>query len=171
MANDDIFVDGLRELEIELQELAPKIAKGVLRKAMREGGKIFLNEVKARTPVQTQGPLPRDASGNVRQPGSLRRSMGMKVSVKRGTPSVAVGSMKKFAVAHIVRFLERGTGAGLSRRSGKSSKRSRRFAARHRGIKALHFMEQAFDAKHGEVLSTVQSALKRFLDSYRAKLP
>jgi len=166
---ETVGVQGLRELERELETFTPKVAKGILRKSISAGAKVFLRELKERTPVQTEGALPRDAKGQVRQSGTLRRSMGMRVSMKRGRPMAQIGSRKKFAVAHIVRMLERGTGASLAQRSGKLSARSKRYAAKHKGIKPRHFIEDAFNAKAMEVIGIVRAKLAGFIQSYRAQ--
>ncbi|HUS96331.1 MAG TPA: HK97-gp10 family putative phage morphogenesis protein [Hyphomicrobiaceae bacterium] len=169
MPRETVEIQGLRELERELVNFTPKIAKGILRKSISAGAKVFLKELKSRTAVQAEGPLPRDAKGQVRQPGTVRRSMGMRVSMKRGRPTAQIGSRKKFAVAHIARYLELGTGASLVSRSGKLSARSKRYAAKHGGIRPRHFIQDAFNAKAMEVVGIVRAKLTGFIRSYRAK--
>ena len=53
MDQNDVHIDGLTELLDKFTALDTKAAKGSLRKALKAGGKVFKDEVIARTPVKT----------------------------------------------------------------------------------------------------------------------
>lgn len=69
----------LNGLEEKLQELGPKLAKAAMRKALKAGGQILLDEAKLRAPVDT---------------GALRDSIAMKVSTntKAESGTVTIGA-------------------------------------------------------------------------------
>ena len=46
-------VTGLREIDVRLQRLAPKVKKKIMRKAMRQSMKPILQQAKANAPVAT----------------------------------------------------------------------------------------------------------------------
>jgi HK97 gp10 family phage protein len=88
----DIKVDvqGLRGVEDALAEAGPKLAKRALRKGLVAGGQVFLDAVKALTPVAKEG-TPQ------REPGELRDAMTMKVklSSKEESGTVVIGAEYK----------------------------------------------------------------------------
>jgi HK97 gp10 family phage protein len=88
----DIKVDvqGLRGVEDALAEAGPKLAKRALRKGLVAGGQVFLDAVKALTPVATEG-TPQ------REPGELRDAMTMKVKLsnKEESGTVVIGAEYK----------------------------------------------------------------------------
>lgn len=85
-----VEVQGLKGIEDALAEAGPKLAKRALRKGLVAGGEVFVEAVKALTPVATEG-TPQ------RRPGELRDAMTMKVklSPKQEAGTVFVGAEYK----------------------------------------------------------------------------
>ena len=71
-------IHGLKGVEEALSQAGPKLAKAALRKALRAGGKHFVNAAKSRAPVKT---------------GGLRDAIAMtvKMSPKQQSGSVKIG--------------------------------------------------------------------------------
>ena len=159
MSNVEVKIEGLKELERELAALPDKIGKRVLRKAVRDGSQMFLAALQARVP---------EASGEV------RGALGIVSKFKQFTFSAWMGAKKGKTPHHskaeppqILRFLEKGTGAHISERSGKLSRRSQRFAARGHGIKPRKFIEKSFAAVKERALALVVSRLAEYIAKYR----
>jgi HK97 gp10 family phage protein len=102
-------VQGLAQLNSELQQLPVRLEKNVLRGMIRAAAKPVVEEARARAPV-----LKDEADG--REPGALRRSVRAMSTVVRGAlvkGGVVAGSAKKTlktkADAFYARFIEYGT--------------------------------------------------------------
>lgn len=148
-------VHGLQELEQALQELPLRIEKNLLRRALRQGGNVFLNEARARVPVQT---------------GKLKRSIRVRTdNVKNGGVRVQVSARAWYA--HMIEF---GTKAHQIKARGKGVLAfDGRFvkSAQHPGAKAKPFMRPAFDGKQREAVEAFRAAASEELIKEVFNLP
>ena len=81
MFRDSVELKGLSEIEQKLKGLPIKVRKGMMRKALRAGGKIILAAAKQESPVST---------------GLLRSQIKLRVHKnKRGFMSIRVGTGSK----------------------------------------------------------------------------
>jgi hypothetical protein len=92
-----ITYTGVRELEKKLKTLEPRIAKRVIAKALRAGGKIALSVTKARTPVgdpsrrtRVFGSKTKVRSEIEKKPGYMKRSLKLRVPKKSALGTYAV---------------------------------------------------------------------------------
>lgn len=67
------------EIVMNLEKLEKKIQKKFVRKAMREGAKVLLNEARARVPVRTE---------------NLKKSLGINTRTKKGNIEMYVSPRK-----------------------------------------------------------------------------
>jgi len=67
------------EIVMNLEKLEKKIQRKFVRKAMREGAKVLLNEARARVPVRT---------------GNLKKSLGINTRTKKGNIEMYVSPRK-----------------------------------------------------------------------------
>jgi HK97 gp10 family phage protein len=81
-----VEIQGLTGVEDALANAGPKLAKKALRKALRAGGQIFIDQAKQRAPVLVKG-TPQ------RRPGELRDSIKgiVKMSPKQESGRITVG--------------------------------------------------------------------------------
>jgi len=77
----EVEMRGFKELEKSLLQLETKVAKKVVRQALRAGGKILLKAVKQKVPVDT---------------GELKKNIKVKAGKrKKGQASIFVGTSEK----------------------------------------------------------------------------
>lgn len=164
----EINIQGLADLNKQLQELPAKIEANVLRGGLRAGAKVIEAEAKRLVPV---GPprVTRTKNGDVtlRKGGALRNSIrvSMRSRLKAGWLNVNIKAGDKDAwYAHLVEF-------GTARHWIKPKNRKSLFFAGlakelvdHPGAKPKPFMRPAFDAKH-------RAALDAMADYIRTRLP
>jgi hypothetical protein len=153
MANVEVEILGLKELERELAALPDKIGKRVLRRAVRDGAGVFLAQLRSRVSVIT---------------GRLRGSLAIATKFRQFSFSAWMGSLAESKRHHILRFLERGTGHHLASRYGKLSGRSARFAASGRGIQPRRWIEKSFEAGKERALAFVRDRLAAYIAKYRS---
>ena len=130
MARDSDFalslhVDGLDKLLRKLNGLEPKVRRMALRRGMRAGAKIIRNEVVRRAPKRTG-----DLRRNVKVRAGKRSRKGWTIEIRLSKEGNYRG--KTFYGA----FGEFGTKV-RRRKNGQITGR----------VRALHFMESAFDAR------------------------
>ena len=84
-----VEVQGLKGVEDALAQAGPKLAKRALRKALKAGGDLMVAGAKSRAPLLK-------VATKRRQPGELRDSIGMKISLspKQESGKVSVGPLK-----------------------------------------------------------------------------
>ncbi len=76
--SDDIItikVKGLQEIKATLEELAPRIARKVLRAGVSAGGMLLRGEIKNSTPIRSDGKMKKAGNGELRGPGYLKRKI------------------------------------------------------------------------------------------------
>lgn len=120
-------IDGLGEFTRKLHDVDKKVRKKLVRKAASEGGKVILKAAKSNL--------------TTRRTGQLRRSLGRKVKVYRGSGKAVaiVGARKGFKstdeqgkpvdpvnYAHLVEFGRKAVKAGTQTRTDKRSGEVRR---------------------------------------------
>lgn len=84
-------ITGWKAVQKQLQGLSTKAQKKVLRKALRGGGKVVLNQARRDVPVET---------------GQLKKNIKLSVTVKKGDASASVGFTDE---GYYGRFVEQGT--------------------------------------------------------------
>lgn len=84
-------ITGWKAVQKQLQGLSTKAQKKVLRKALRGGGKVVLNQARRDVPVET---------------GQLKKNTKLSVTVKKGDASASVGFTDE---GYYGRFVEQGT--------------------------------------------------------------
>ena len=182
MAEQFVNIKGLSELQKQLDELPAKIEGRILRGAMRQGAKVFEEEVQRRVPVDT---------GNLK--GSIRVSV--RLSKGRVIASIKIGGrskqkeiiqlpngrlMMRYLHPYYAQFVEYGTArhyiAPVTEKVlvlRPNAKASSGFANRwtswvvsgvdHPGAKAKPFMRPAFDGKHRAALDAAAEYIKQRL--------
>lgn len=135
-----IHMTGGAELERRLKALPGKIAKKLIRRALRSGAKIILAQAKANAPVDT---------------GALKKSLKVRAAKRRGRGSVGVtvstaeGDFK--GDQFYASFIEYGHKRG--KRPGKGATDARE------EVPARPFMRPAFDEKKQEAVNVISSTL------------
>lgn len=172
----EIGVDGLAELNAQLQTLSVKVESNILRGAVRAGQKVVLDKVRAGVPSDS---------------GALKKSVKIKAdrkALRRGMVRADVTAGDKTAwYAHLIEF---GTGAFYEGTGGKSVRRpyvikaktgsgaeastgAKRRSLRiggsfvsqvtHPGIKPQPFMRPAVDLMQGPALDAFAAYVRKRL--------
>lgn len=157
MTTREESVVGGRELDDQLQTLAPKLQKNVQRTALRAGAKVFLGEVQARIPVAS---------------GQLRASARITSRVQAGTvsASVKVGNFVAW-YAHIVEF---GTRPHVIRARPGNAMRFGGVTTRrvdHPGTRARPFMRPAADAGFSSAIAAYTKKLRERMTRQGLNVP
>lgn len=84
-------ITGWKALQRQLQSLENKSQKKVMRKALRGGGKVVLQQARRDVPVET---------------GQLKKNTKLSVTVKKGEASASIGFTEE---GYYGRFVEQGT--------------------------------------------------------------
>lgn len=151
----DIEIKGALELERALKELPDKIARNILRAALRAGGKVILERARAEVPVQS---------------GALRDSLRVSTSLRGGVAraSVKAGSGRAY-YAHMVEF-------GTRRHWIKPKNRKSLFFAGiarevidHPGANDKPFMRPAFEQGASAATDAVADYIRKRLEKLAAK--
>ena len=147
MPTDTIRIEGLKDLERQLNFLPEKVAKRILRRATRNAAKLFLDEMKARVSAGVDAEPKHASTGKPRKRlrDSLRIRLKMKALKMAGIVSADVGPSRN--VAYIANFLEFGTV---------------KMAARP-------FMRPAFEAKKAAALAQFSRELGDFIEKEAGK--
>jgi hypothetical protein len=161
----EVKVEGLDKIEEALERAPLRIAKKIMRDALKAAGEIWRQEIAARA---RRGPHHPGGGGAV-QYDLLANNVGMSTTVKSDLEgSVRVGFLQKFYWAI---FLEKGTGPRARRRPGMTRARSRALAreAAHQNIEpARPFVAAAGAARAQEVLDRFTEGVSKALqDEYR----
>ena len=148
------------EIVMNLEKLEKKIQRKFVRKAMREGAKVLLNEARARVPVRT---------------GNLQKSLGISVKTKKGNLEMHVSprtvkeskAHKKVLVGHTKKgkpIYKYYTPTGKLVPDGYYG---RFVELGTKKMSARPFLRPAFEAKGEEAVKAFRNTLKRLLDEYR----
>lgn len=146
MAASNEFIQGGRELDAFLQQLAPKVEKNILRASLRAGANVLKAYAQANVPVLL---------------GDLRKSIRVTASAKGGTVTASVKAGNK--KAYYWRWVEYGTAAHVIKGKdggaldvGGTIVRS----AMHPGAQAKPFMRPALDNKSTEAIAAVAAKIR-----------
>lgn len=146
-------VKGLRELKAALETLPEKIARNVMRGAMRAGAKVIQTEAK-------------HTSGFVDHTGTLRKSLHVSTRAK-GTKvmaSVSAGRTKKSKRAFYAVMVEKGTKAHVIKaKPGHALGFGPVSVVHHPGARAHPFMGPAFDASNRQAIAAVAAYIRQRL--------
>ena len=161
-----IKIEGLADLNKLLKELPSKIERNIMRGALREGSKEFLERAKEEVPVKS---------------GRLRKSLRISTRFKKGevTATMTAGNGQAF-YAHMIEFGTASfyTGSGKSvgapyeiKPNGKALKVGNYYfgSITQPGVKPQPFMRPAFDAGSAEAVKAVAEYIKKRLDKEAAK--
>lgn len=149
MARGMVTLKGFKQLEKKLLGLEKKVAKKLVRRALRDGAKIIHQEARLRVPVKT---------------GRLRRSIKVKAAKKRKKHQVAIivqcgegdfvgdtfyGGMIEFGYEKVPVY--RGSDGRF-----RSAKRGTQPTTT---VPPQPFMRPAFDSKKGAAVSAIENTL------------
>jgi HK97 gp10 family phage protein len=134
-----VNVRGLDELEAKLAQMAPKIGRSVIRRGLKAGAQVFLEEMQARA---------------ARLTGFLREHIGMKIKMRAEdlAGTAMVGPLK---VDYPQRQGKRGKGSTIS---AASVARFLEFGTSK--MRARPFIRQSFEVKKGAALDAFVSEAK-----------
>jgi len=157
LKRDSLQLEGVKELTDILKNLPTDVKEKILRSATRSGGQVFRKEVKARAPLGQ----PVDLFGRPRAAGRLKGAIKLKSKVTFDNvfattfvhPGRGRDSDKGAFYAHMV---EKGHRLVISVKGRGGNK----ILDTGRRVKAVPFMEPAFNAKRHQVVRTVESKLK-----------
>lgn len=149
MASRDEVIVGGRQLSDDLQKLAPKIERNIMRGALRAGTVPIREEVKRRAPVDS---------------GALRNSIRTTSRARRGqvSASVKIGNREAW-YAHLVEF---GTRPHVIKsKPGRAMQFGGRITAQvnHPGITGRPFIRASADAKTPEAVQDVTKYIRKRL--------
>jgi len=175
MADNDLAIAGGRAMDDALRTLAPKIAKNIMRSALRAGANVIRNEVKSNAPV---GPT---NSENARlyggYAGALRDSVRVTTASKNGKISAAVkvgGGTKKGADVFYAHMVEFGTRPHVIKaRSGSALHIGNSFprSVNHPGTRPQPFVRPAFDSMAPQALAAVAEQIRKRLTKEGINVP
>jgi HK97 gp10 family phage protein len=153
MAKLELKVTGLKEVEAALKTLPARVAKKVLRQAMRKGQKIVQAEVKALAPVRT---------GATRKAVKVRAGKRKKDTVRI---NVQIGKGDYKGATYYAAFPEYGT-----KGSGRKGKHGTEGAQTGRGgQRAQHYMKRAFEAAGQRAADTTMEAIVAGIENEATK--
>lgn len=154
MSAVDIQIRGLAEIKAQLADLAPRLQRQVLQKALFDGARVIRDEAQRRVPVKS---------------GTTRRNIFMRRS-KRDRPGVLV-AVRKLSAREIAR---------LKQKQIKTRKRTLQadpadpfywkfieFGFVHRGGKAVParpFLRPAFESTKQQAVDAIGDGIGRWLD-------
>ena len=156
----DFEVKGLSELQKALDQLPARLEANVVRGGLRSAAKVIRDEARRLCPVGSN--LPKG-----HEPGALRDSIRVSVSVKRGTvrASIKAGGKNHVYYAHMVEY-------GTARHLIKPKNRKSLFLAglfkelvEHPGARKSPFMRPALDAKTMEAIEAFAGYVRERLDA------
>ncbi len=157
--NDSVQVDGLAELEQNLMMLREDVDKRIVRAALRLGGKIFADAMKAGV-RRTVGALTHTSSGGARL-RHLADDIRVKLTTKSGKLVAEIGAGKE--TAYIANFLEFGTAPHVitAKRAKDLFIPGRGFikSVWHKGARQFRFIKPAFDTEWQTVIEKVKAVL------------
>lgn len=162
MADTQITIKGLADLNKLLQELPVKIETNILRGGLRAGAKVIADEAKRLCPQSVPSTVAKKYGAT---PGELMRSIRVSMRSRRGIvqATVKAGNYKAF-YAHMVEY---GTAAHFIKpKNRKSLFIAGLFseAVSHPGAQRKPFMRPAMDSK-------AQAAIQAMADYVRDRLP
>jgi HK97 gp10 family phage protein len=148
-------ITGLKEIDKALATLEPRVAKKVIRQAMRQGQKIVQAEVKALAPVRS---------------GATRKAVKVRVGKRKKDAirvNVQIGQGDYKGDQFYAAFPEYGT-----KPSGRGGKRKSEGAASgHGGQKAQHYMRRAFQTVGERAKEVAMQAIVQGVEQEATKKP
>jgi len=152
-----IEVQGLDELGKKLDSLSQAIQTRILRHALQFGGEVFVPELVARAPINTEGVT--DATHTTRLvPGMLKFSMGVAINMQAPQgPTAFIGSDKR--ARHVLNWIENGFNLTTHGRRTKAKKNlaTERKIIRH--IPAHPILRPVFDELYTEAVMAFSAAI------------
>lgn len=153
----EVRIDGIDRIDAALREVPLKLARNIMRGALRAAGKVIADQVKETVPVRR---------------GALRDSVKVSSRIKDGMPKAAVkfGNRKAF----YARFIERGTKAHEIRPAGA---KSLYFAGiydeivRHPGAEARRTVQRAVDTRREDATAALIAYAQKRLANEGIDLP
>lgn len=145
----EVNVKGLSELQAFLDKLPAKMEQNIMRAAMRQGGNIMRDEVKANVPVKS---------------GVLRDGIKVSTRARRGTVTASIKATGKHS--YIARWIEYGAAAHriLPKNKAKLFFNGEFIdGVNHPGITPKPFFRPALASKAQQALIAVGEAIKRRL--------
>lgn len=165
----DVQVQGLAELNAQLDSFAQNITKKIMRGALRSGQRVVQLDAKSRTPVEQPSAYAQKWGA---YPGALRDSIKISARITRSGQAVAslrAGDSKAF----YARWVEFGTAPHLI----KASVGSRLFVGgkwvsvvNHPGARPFPFMRTAIDLKVNEATQAVATYLRERVSAEMARM-
>lgn len=153
----DVKIEGLAELERDLQQFVIKLLRNVMRAALRMAAKVFLEVAMRLVPVGKSG--------------ALRRSLKIFMRTRRGVPVAYVRAGDKEAwYAHLVEF---GTVAHFIKPKNRKSlffASLARELVKHPGAKKRPFMRPAFDEGAPRAIQAMAAYMRRRIEREGLKL-
>ena len=158
----DIEVKGLSDLQKALDQLPARLEANVMRGGLRTAAKVIRDEARRLCPVGDAGSLPKG-----HQPGALRDSIRVTVSVRRGMvrASIKAGGKNHVYYAPMVEY-------GTARHLIKPKNRKSLFLAgifkelvEHPGASKKPFMRPALDAKAVEAIEAFAGYVRERLNA------
>ena len=156
MGNQFIKIEGVKSIQRKLESLPEKLQKSAEQAVLRAGSKAILNAAKSHVQVDT---------------GNLKKSLGVKVSMKRGAKFIGAGR------AYI------GPRTGFAHPSGRKSGRKGRtekvinadeyswyLESGTPHMAARPFIRPAIDSSKGEILNAMAAGLDKHLTRVAARL-
>lgn len=158
----ELQMRGLEQIERALHELPDKLARNVLRGALRAAAKPIAEEAFALAPVSS---------------GALASSVRVTSRMKNGVPSAAVkagGKSARSASVFWARWVEKGTTAHEIRPKGEKSLFFAGINARivnHPGARQRRFIQAAVDARIGQATQALIAYARKRLAKEGVNVP
>ena len=165
----DIEVQGLAELNAQLDNFAQNVTKKIMRGALRAGQRVVQLDAKSRAPIEQPSDYAKKWGA---YPGALRDSIKISARITRsGTvqANLRAGDSKSF----YARWVEFGTKPHLIRASaGHSLFVGGKLVpvAHHPGARPFPFMRTAIDLKAGEATQAVAAYIRERVSAEMDKL-
>lgn len=159
-------IDGLAQLNKLLKELPAKIETNIMRGALREGSKQFLQRARDEVPVKS---------------GKLRKSLRVSARVRQGKVTATMTAGNKVAFyAHMIEFgtasFYSGSGESVGapyeiKPNGKALKSGDNYFGKitQPGVKPQPFMRPAYDEGSADAIKAVAEYIKKRLEKEAAK--
>jgi len=168
-----VTITGTRELERRLRTLGPRVARRVVRRAVKEATDIFEGA------IETGAAAARDT-------GKFQASAGSRIRSYKGQTVVGVAGFRVFGLAgkkgkypsnidHLVEFGHRVVVGGTAQRHAGKAGKSKSTGERGEGrvvatVEPNPIVRKAFDANLGRVQTVLNTAIARGIEREAARL-
>lgn len=142
----DVKITGIKDIDRRLKMLGPRIAKKVVRKAIRDGMKVMASEVKSRAPVDK---------------GIMRSAVKVRAVKSRKRGDIAIETTISGKVAALVKFTKAGKRVFYPA--------AVEYGRRHESPNP--FMRRAFAAKGEAVRNAAIQQIREGVEEEVTKLP